>query len=121
MKRLFWVAVGVGATVLVLRKATGVLDRYVPAEARHAAGTLAHLGTAARRAKAEFLTAMGEREAQLRHELVGDVDIEAARSTRAAMRTAHSEGRRRHAATRDWADEPTEDPEDDPHVPYSFF
>ncbi|MFI2752074.1 hypothetical protein ACGIF2_01390 [Cellulomonas sp. P22] len=121
MKRLFWVAVGVGATVLVFRKATDVLDRYVPANARQAAGTLAHLGTAARGAKAEFLTAMSEREAQLRHDLVGDVDVEAARATRTAMRTAHAAGRRRHAATRDWADGPTEDPEDDPHVPYSFF
>lgn len=122
MRRLLWVAVGVGLTVVVIRKAGDLADRYAPPGARQAAGTLAQATTVARGAKAEFLAAMREREEQLRHDLVGDVDVEALRDERARHRAASpTPTRRQRAAAKDWADHPTEDPEDDANVPYSFF
>ncbi len=122
MRRLLWVAVGVGLTVVVIRKAGDLADRYAPPGARQAAGTLVQATTVARGAKAEFLAAMREREEQLRHDLVGDVDVEALRDERARHRAeSPTPTRRQRAAAKDWADHPTEDPEDDANVPYSFF
>ncbi|RMI13110.1 hypothetical protein EBM89_05950 [Cellulomonas triticagri] len=91
-------------------------------------------------ARREFRTGMAEREAQLRHDLVGDADVDAIRAERAARRAAahddepdgtappawhrdHEarEAARRERARRGWADEPTEDPGDgDGDLPYAF-
>ncbi|MCC2308399.1 hypothetical protein [Cellulomonas chengniuliangii] len=121
MRRLVWVAVGVGLTIVVIRKAGDVVDRYAPPGARQAAGALNQATTVAKGAKAEFLAAMREREEQLRRDLVGDVDVDAVREDRAKHRASQAETRRQRAAAQRWADEPTEDPEDDANVPYSFF
>ncbi|GIG35126.1 hypothetical protein [Cellulomonas pakistanensis] len=103
------------------------------------AGTVRSLADARR----EFRTGMAEREAQLRHDLVGDVDVDAIRAERAGRRAAAREAEhdrsgavppawhrdpeareeaRRERARRGWADEPVEDPADgDGDVPYSFY
>jgi hypothetical protein len=84
---------------------------------------------------------MAEREAQLRHDLVGDVNVDALRAERRAARAAaaeedaagavppawHRDPEAREAARaararRGWADEPTDDPADeDGDLPYSFY
>jgi len=126
MKRLFWIAIGAAVTVVVIRKGAALTERYVPAGARDAAGTLGRVATAARTAKSEFLAALAEREDELRHDLIGDVDVEALRSERArdrAGRAGRTHAPRAPRTGRRWADGPTEDPEDDGDdgLPYSFF
>lgn len=123
MKRLFWIAIGAAVTVVVIRKGAALTERYVPAGARDAAGTLGRVATAARTAKSEFLAGLAEREDELRHDLIGDVDVEALRSERARDRAGHAHAPRAARTGRGWADGPTEDPEDDgdDDLPYSFF
>ncbi|MGV8977541.1 MAG: hypothetical protein ACOH17_05805 [Cellulomonas sp.] len=120
MKRLVWVAIGAAATVLVIRKGAALSEQYLPAGARDAAGTLGRVASAARTVKTEFLAGLAEREAELRHDLIGDVDVDALRSERARGRADRTHAPR---AGRGWADGPTEDPEDDGDggLPYSFF
>jgi hypothetical protein len=118
MRRLVWVGVGVVATVLVVRKGRALLDAYVPAGTTEAVQGVGRVMTAVRTAQHEFRTGMAEREQQLRHDLVGDVDVEALR----AERPERVADLRRTWATRrareDWAG-PTEDPDDDDG--YAFF
>ncbi|NMM17670.1 MAG: hypothetical protein HHJ14_11250 [Cellulomonas sp.] len=123
MKRLFWIAIGAAVTVVVIRKGAALSERYLPAGARDAAGTLGRVTTAARTVKTEFLAGLAEREAELRHDLIGDVDVEALRSERARDRADALRAGRATRAGRGWADGATEDPEDDGDdgVPYSFF
>lgn len=126
MKRLVWIAIGAAATVLVIRKSAELSERYLPVGARGAVGTLGRVTSAARTAKSEFLAGLSEREAELRHDLIGDVDVEALRSERARDRADHPHAPRAARAARagrGWADGPTEDPEDDGDdgLPYSFF
>ena len=80
MKRLFWIGVGAVATVVVLRKVRGVIDEHVPPGVAQAAGVVSGLGGALRSARREFSAGLAEREAELRHDLLGDVDLDAARS-----------------------------------------
>ncbi|NHT16204.1 hypothetical protein [Cellulomonas sp. IC4_254] len=171
MSRLLWVAVGAAAAVAGAKR-LGLLDdltgsssaRGAHAGASGAAGTAqATASTAARAvrtafragattagtvrslsdARREFRTGMAEREAQLRHDLVGDVDVDAIRAERAGRRAAarqdehdahgavppawHRDPEARDAARaararRGWADEPTDDPaDDDGDLPYSFY
>lgn len=160
MKRLFWVAVG-AAVAVAGAKRLGLLDE--PTAARPDAGdrTLGGAALAAQAARTAFragataagtvrslsdarrelLAGMAEREAQLRHDLVGDVDVDALRAERRAARAAaaeedaagavppawHRDPEAREAARaararRGWADEPTDDPADeDGDLPYSFY
>ncbi|GEL45014.1 hypothetical protein CHO01_01300 [Cellulomonas hominis] len=160
MKRLFWVAVG-AAVAVAGAKRLGLLDE--PPAARPDAGdrTLGGAALAAQAARTAFragataagtvrslsdarrelLAGMAEREAQLRHDLVGDVDVDALRAERRAARAAaaeegaagavppawHRDPEAREAARaararRGWADEPTDDPADeDGDLPYSFY
>jgi hypothetical protein len=168
MSRLLWVAVGAAAAVAGAKR-LGLLDDLTGAPAGHgahaegAAGTARATATTAARAartafragattagavrslsdaRREFRTGMAEREAQLRHDLVGDVDVDAIRAERAERRAAaredehdargavppawHRDPEAREAARaararRGWADEPTDDPDDDGDVPYSFY
>lgn len=172
MSRLLWVAVGAAAAVAGAKR-LGLLDDLTGAPAArgaHAEGSGAAGGTAAATAttaaravrtafragattagavrslsdaRREFRTGMAEREAQLRHDLVGDVDVDAIRAERAERRAAaredehdahgavppawHRDPEAREAARaararRGWADEPTDDPaDDDGDVPYSFY
>jgi hypothetical protein len=160
MKRLFWVAVG-AAVAVAGAKRLGLLDE--PPAARPDAGgrTLGGAALAAQAARTAFragataagtvrslsdarrelLAGMAEREAQLRHDLVGDVNVDALRAERRAARAAaaeedaagavppawHRDPEAREAARaararRGWADEPTDDPADeDGDLPYSFY
>lgn len=166
MSRLLWVAVGAAAAVAGAKR-LGLLDDLTGAPAgrgTHADGTRASGATTAARAvrtafragattagavrslsdvRREFRTGMAEREAQLRHDLVGDVDVDAIRAERAGRRAAdraaeHDAGgavppawhrdpeareeARAARARRGWADEPTDDPADgDGDLPYSFY
>jgi hypothetical protein len=161
MRRLFWVGVGAAAAVAGARR-LGLLDGLT-GDTEHAAhGSHAGAGrsTAAQAARTAFragtttagavrslsdarrafTTAMAEREQQLRHDLVGDVDVDAIRAERAERRAAAAadtsgavppawhrdpearEATRRSRARRGWADEPTDDPADgDGDLPYSFY
>ncbi|VTR75575.1 hypothetical protein [Cellulomonas hominis] len=160
MRRLFWVGVGAAAAVAGARR-LGLLDGLT-ADAGHGAHAGAGRSTAAQAARTafragattagavrslsdarrEFSTAMAEREQQLRHDLVGDVDVDAIRAERAERRAAAGvasdtsgavppawhrdpearEATRRSRARRGWADEPTDDPDDgDGDLPYSFY
>lgn len=72
MRRLFWVAVGVGATVAALRKverATGVARNLAPGNLADSIGRLAQ---SLREATAEFSTAMAEQEARLTETLLAE-------------------------------------------------
>lgn len=166
MSRLLWVGVGAVAAVAGAKR-LGLLDSLTGASegGPHGAHTAGAAGgaasTAARAARTafragattagavrnlsdarrEFTAAMAEREAQLRHDLVGDVDVAAIRTERAAQRAAardthdddgavppawHRDPEAREEARqarsrRGWADEPTEDPGDgDGDLPYAF-
>lgn len=173
MSRLLWVAVGAAAAVAgakrlgLLDDLTGPATHGAHADGARpagAAGTAAATATTAARAvrtafragattagavrslsdaRREFRTGMAEREAQLRFDLVGDVDVDAIRAERADRRAATREAEhagsgtvppawhrdpeardeaRRERARRGWADEPVEDPADgDGDVPYSFY
>jgi hypothetical protein len=119
MRRLVWVGVGVVVTVVVVRKGRRLLEAYAPAGTAEAAVGVGRLATALANARHDFVDAMAEREAQLRHDLVGDVDVDVLRAERARradeLRQAWG-GRGRHEAEprvpADWAG-PTEDPDDD--------
>ncbi len=131
MRRLFWVAVGASAAVVLSRRLSRAIDQHVPPSARAAGTAVSRLPAAARRARADFTEAVAEREAQLRHGLLGDVDVAALRTER-ADRSGHGEAgparragvrradARMRRATRDFAGQPTEDVDDD-DLPYAFF
>jgi hypothetical protein len=162
MSRLLWVGVGAAAAVAGARR-LGLLDSLTgaPEAGAHSAGSAGAASTAARAARTafragattagavrnlsdarrEFSAGMAEREAQLRHDLVGDVDVDAIRTERAAHKAAAREDRdpsgavppawhhdaeardeaRRARSRRGWADEPTDDPGDgDGDLPYAF-
>lgn len=125
MRRLFWVAVGATVTLVAVRRARDVVTGYLPAGTGEALGVVNQVTTAARTARTEFLAGLAEREEQLKHDLVGDVDVDALRADRARRREADgaapaapgAPGRR--AAHRRPA---TEDPDDaDGDLPYSFY
>ena len=54
MKRLFWVGVGVGLTVVVVRYGRRIYAQYVPADAAAAIGTATKVSRAARGVFGEF-------------------------------------------------------------------
>jgi hypothetical protein len=122
MRRLFWVAVGATVTLVAVRRARDVVTAYLPAGTGEALGVVDQVTTAARTVRTEFLAGLSEREAQLKHELVGDVDVDALREERARRReteAAEHGAPGRHAAGRRPA---TEDPDDaDGDLPYSFY
>ncbi|RYV52862.1 hypothetical protein [Pengzhenrongella frigida] len=80
MRRLFWIGVGAVATVVVIRKVRSLVDEHVPAGVTQAAGVVGGLSGALRSARSEFSAGLAEREAELRRDLLGDVDLDAARS-----------------------------------------
>ncbi|GIG24253.1 hypothetical protein [Cellulomonas denverensis] len=147
MRRLVWIGVGAVAAVAVahrlgLIEVPGTTRRPDPvvaaARGLFAAGrTAGGVGQALRQARTDFRTGMAEREAELRDGLLGEADIDAIKAERAARtQSARPDGvtppawhtdpeARREAraarARRGWEDAPTEDPEDDGDLPYSFF
>lgn len=116
-RRLTWLAVGVVVTVVVLRKGRTVVETYLPAGTTDAIDGVQRVSHAVATLKSEFLAGMAEREQQLRHDLVGDVDVEALRAERPER---VDQLRKAWSARRgdDWAG-PTEDPDDDDG--YTFF
>lgn len=120
MRRLFWVGVGVALTVVVVRQGRALLERYAPPEATAAVAGAGRLARAAEGARREFAAGFAERERALRDALVGDVDLDKLRAEAPARRAALRESfGGRHAAPPEWADNPTEDPDDDDG--YAFF
>ncbi|AEE46142.1 hypothetical protein [Cellulomonas fimi] len=125
MRRLVWVGVGVVVTVVVLRQGRRLVDAYVPAGATEVVDGVTRARRAWDTARREFAAGLAEREEQLRHDLVGDVDVERLRSERPqrvdALRQAWSSRgtSARGAAPKGWADGPTDDPDDDDG--YAFF
>lgn len=124
MKRLFWVGVGVGLTVLVIKQGHRLVERYVPRDAAAAMTTAARLTRTARGVLDEFAAGLAERESELRLALVGDADLDEVKARgRAAWRemraTKGSAARRDRAVPDSWADGPLEDPDDDDG--YAFF
>ena len=121
MRRLVWIGVGVVVTVVVIRKGRAVIETYVPAGATDAVSSAARFGSALRTVRHEFSAGMAERERQLRHDLVGEADIDALRAERpervADLRRTVSRKPPRPADPD--ALGPTEDPDDDDG--YTFF
>lgn len=123
MRRLVWVAVGAAVTLVAVRRARGVVESYLPAGASDAIGVATRVSGAARTARSEFLAGLAEREEQLRHDLVGDVDIDELRAERARRAAGRdhddlSGSTPAHRRTR----VATEDPDDaDGDLPYSFY
>lgn len=117
-RRLTWLAIGVVLTVVVVRKGRSVVDAYLPAGTTDAIDGAQRVSRAVAGFRTDFLAAMAEREQELRHDLVGDVDVDALRAERpehvAKVRSAWSSRR-----GDDWAGGPTEDPDDDDG--YTFF
>ncbi len=124
MRRLFWVAVGATATVVVVARARRGLHAVSPAgAAERVEGAASDLATRARLVPAAFRAARAEREAALYDALVGDADVEA---TRAERRESRSRRGRNSAAGRGgfvYDDDgwPQDRPDDDGELPYSFF
>lgn len=122
MRRLFWVAVGATVTLVAVRRARDVVTAYLPAGTGEALGVVDQVTTAARTARSEFLAGLAEREAQLKHDLVGDVDVDALREERARRREAEDAGVGAHGRRAAHRRPATEDPDDaDGDLPYSFY
>ncbi len=97
MRRLFWVGVGVTATVVAYRKGRQVVQQYMPATIAERAETAARgASERATAAAGDFRTIFGEararREAELTAALLaeGQPDPEVTRAARAAGRHAAS-------------------------------
>ena len=124
MKRLVWIAIGAAVTVVVIRKGAELSERYLPAGARDAVGTVGRVTSAARTAKTEFLAGLAEREAELRTALLGDdADLDEIRSKgRAAwaeLRGSRGPAAQSRRVPPAWASDQLEDPDDDDG--YAFF
>ncbi len=66
-RRLFYIALGATAGVLIVRKATAAAHKFTPAGAQSGlSGALSNLGDAIREFGAEVRSGMAEREAELR-------------------------------------------------------
>jgi hypothetical protein len=116
MRRLFWVGVGVVATVVVIRKGRALALAYLPEGTTDVVEGASALTRALGTARNEFVAGMAEREALLRSQLVGDVDVDEARENKGRhveeLRAAWSGRHRGTAVPADWAG-PLEDPDDD--------
>lgn len=89
MRRIFWMAVGAGATVWAMNKANEAVHRLTPDSlSGTAARSALHLGDAARRFATDVKDGMAEREQQLREDLglAGTAVLEPARG-RSRVRT----------------------------------
>ncbi|WP_129339586.1 hypothetical protein, partial [Cellulomonas endophytica] len=86
MSRLLWVGVGAVGAVVGLRRAKAAVDARVPAGARDLVSDLDRWTRAAQLAREEFSVALLEREEELKHRLLGDVDVDELRRRRAADR-----------------------------------
>lgn len=132
MKRLFWIGVGAAAAVVAIRKVGDLVDRHTPPGVAQAVGVIGGLRGALRAARSEFTAGLAERETELRHDLLGDVDLDEARTRTDAWRAERREARAQHrpsgrgprrgrhadALTEGAAEDPGDD---DGELGYSFF
>jgi len=124
VRRLFWVGVGVGVTVVAIRYGRRLVAQYVPRDAAEALDTATRVARAARGLRQEFVAGLSEREQELREALLGpDADPDAI-SQRGRAAWAELRGSRGSAAhgrhvPSSWATGPLEDPDDDDG--YAFF
>lgn len=119
MRRLLWVGVGVAVTVLVVRKGRAIAEAYLPAGTTDVVDGTVRVTRVARSVREAFSQGMAEREKELRHELIGDVDVDELRSRRDARRHEPRERARSAAVPSTWAQHPVDDPDDDDG--YTFF
>lgn len=88
MRRVFWIALGATAGVLIVRKLTRVADNLTPeGAADRVAGALGGLGQAVRDFSDDVKVAMAERDVELRHALGIDADGAAAGNGRPDLAT----------------------------------
>ncbi|HEY0118347.1 MAG TPA: hypothetical protein VGC04_06185 [Cellulomonas sp.] len=124
MRRLLWIGVGVGLTVVVVRYGRRLVAQYVPDDAARAFGTAAKVGRTARGVFADFTAGLAERETELRTALLGeDADPDAikarGRAAWAELRGTHGSAAPARHVPSEWASGPLEDPDDDDG--YAFF
>jgi hypothetical protein len=124
MKRLFWIGVGVGLTVVVVRYGRKLYAQYVPADAAAAISTATKVGKTARGVYGEFAAGLAEREAELRTALLGeDADLDEiktrGRAAWAELRGSRGPAAQRSSVPSEWASGQLEDPDDDDG--YAFF
>ncbi len=124
MKRLFWVGVGVGLTVVAVRYSRRLVAQYVPRDAAQALDTATKVARTARGLKADFVAGLAEREAELRDALLGpDADLDAlkekGRAAWAELRGSRGSAAQARRVPSSWAAGPLEDPDDDDG--YAFF
>lgn len=124
MRRLFWVGVGVGATVVAIRYGRRLVARYVPRDAAQALDTASRVARAARGLRQEFVAGLAERERELRDALLGpDADLDAitekGRAAWAEQRGSRGSAAQARRVPSSWASGPLEDPDDDDG--YAFF
>lgn len=130
MRRLFWVGVGVGVTVVVVRKGQKVVARYAPEAVVERAERAAQ--DAGRRAetflgafRGEFAEARDRREAELTAALLADGQPDPQDVRASGLRPGDVRGsgasRARHAAGPQGATDPTAQIEaDEADLGYSF-
>jgi hypothetical protein len=124
MKRLFWVGIGVGLTVVAVRYGRRLATRYVPADAASALGAATTAARTARGVLGEFAAGVAEREQELRTALLGEGadldDISAkGRAAWAELRGSRGPAARRRPVPPTWSSDQLEDPDDDDG--YAFF
>ena len=74
-RRLFWMIVGAGFSLWVMRRMRNAVDRVRPERiAADLGDALRSFGADLRAAAADGRAAMHEREAELRHEIHADID-----------------------------------------------
>ncbi|CAM5779187.1 hypothetical protein [Cellulomonas persica] len=118
MRRLFWIGVGVALTVVVVRNGRRIAEAYLPEGTTDVVDGATRLTRAVATARSQFAAGFAEREAELRHQLVGDADVDELRAQRSRhveeLRESFGSRRARpgRAAPSDWAG-PLDDPDDD--------
>ena len=133
MRRLFWIGVGAAAAVVVIRKAGALIESHTPAGVAQAAGAVTVLRNAVRTAREEFTAGLTEREGDLRRGLLGDADLDQARSRADAWRAERADrnpagtapagrGRRgRHSGPGADTAQAQDPSDDDGDLGYSFY
>jgi hypothetical protein len=135
MRRLFWIGVGAAAAVVVIRKAGALIESHTPAGVAQAAGAVTVVRKAVRTAREEFTAGLAEREADLRCGLLGDADLDQARSRADTWRanradrdpagtapTGRGQGRRgRHSGPGADTAQAQDPSDDDGDLGYSFY
>lgn len=126
MKRLLWFTAGVVVAVVVIQRGRQWYQSVVPEPAANTVDAVINTSHAVRTWADRFRVGRDEKEAELTAALVGDRDLAGLRAAAPAHKVslgAHLSPRENARAQahlqRQWADKPTEDPDDD-DLDYSF-